>query len=69
LARKIAAAKKEAAKARAGKKEGGWGEGIFARPLDFPINQNSQSGFLSKKVRILSKRHRIVCNLVKIYFF
>jgi len=41
LARKIAVAKKEAAKARAGKNY-----------------QNSKSGFSSKKVRILTKRHR-----------
>jgi len=52
LARKIAAAEKEAAKARAGKKEGGWGEGIFARPsVQFRFYRpqgGNQSGFRSK---------------------
>jgi len=52
LARKIAAAEKEAAKVRAGKKEGGWGEGIFARPsVQFRFYRpqgGNQSGFRSK---------------------
>jgi len=46
---------------RAGKKEGVWGEGIFARlPKREAAGrsvQNSQSGFSSKKVRISSNKH------------
>jgi len=68
LARKIAAAKKEAAKARAGKNSFPPTPFLFARPsgkvLVLPRtkhgNQNPQSGFSSKKVRTSIKKHRQV---------
>ncbi|OGZ03727.1 MAG: hypothetical protein A2648_02110 [Candidatus Lloydbacteria bacterium RIFCSPHIGHO2_01_FULL_41_20] len=41
-------------RSRAGKKEGGWGEGIFARP-SLKVFQNSAFGFSLKKVRISFK--------------
>jgi len=47
----IPAKKNPPAGARAGKKEGGWGEGIFARPR-LKVFQNSAFGFSLKKVRI-----------------
>ena len=56
--RKIAAAKKEAAKARTGKNSFPPNPLPFCPPERKSFNQNSQSGFSSKKVRILTKRHR-----------
>ena len=46
---------------QAGKKEGGWGEGIFARLLPFPFRLRkgkAEGGFCSKKVRPSIKKHR-----------
>ena len=52
--RKVLGAKPppEAGRQSAGKKEGGWGEGIFARLLPY-------WGFCSKNVRTSVKKHRI----------
>jgi len=73
LARKIAAAKKEAAKARAGKNSfppdplpfcpPEWKSFLLCRAKRG--NQNSKSGFSSKNVRILSKRYRQVLHFEK----
>ena len=57
--RKIAA-KKEAAKARAGKNSFPPTHFLFARPSE--NYQNSASGFSSKKVRISIKKHRQFSN-------
>ena len=54
--RKIAVAKKEAAKARAGKNSFPPTPFLFARPSE--NYQKSASGFSRKKVRILTKRYR-----------
>jgi len=46
---------------QAGKKEGGWGEGIFVRLLPFPFRLRkgkAEGGFCSKKVRPSIKKHR-----------